>query len=207
MASRSLLAQQTRVAMPSVGCKSRRAFTLIEAMVATTVTVLAGSAILLGIASSIQTTDDVRLRTQAAGMAELLMDEIAGQMYCQDPTVPYQYPLGAFGVPRTQFDDIDDYEGYLAQPPLDRFSVPLGTEDRQGGQRDPNFRAGATDFAHWQQAVTVYYVDPNNQSQPLPAGQTSQCRAVEVSINLVHPQQGTRRLAQLRRVFTYVPIQ
>ena len=183
----------------------RAAFTLIEAMMAMTVTVVAGSAVLLGIATSIQTTDDSLARTQAAGMAQLLMDEIAGQLYCDDPAQPYQYPLGAMGQARDQYNDIDDYEGLVMQPPTDPFGILLGTEDRNGGQRDPNFRVDSNYFADWDQAVSVYYVDPADPSQALPAGQTSDYRAVDVTIHRHSASQGTRPLANLRRVFSYVP--
>jgi type II secretory pathway pseudopilin PulG len=186
--------------------QKRRAFTLVEAMVSTTITVIAGSAVLLGIASSIKTTDDVLSRTQAGGMASLLMDEIAGQLYCQNPASPYEYPLGAPGIDRDQYDDIDDYEGFLSQPPRDRFDFPLGTEDRQGGQRDPSFRIDPNYFANWEQKVSVYYVDANDPSQPLSPGLTSAFRAVDVNINYKDASQATRPLAGLRRVFTYVPI-
>jgi type II secretory pathway pseudopilin PulG len=189
-------------------CPRRRAFTLIEAMVAMTITVMAGSAVLLGIATSIKATDDLLARTQAAGIAEQMMDEIAGQLYCQDTALPQQYPLGpAAGETRQLFNDIDDYTGLVTQPPKDRYSIALGTEDRNGGQRDPKFRVDANTFANWELSVLVYYVDPANPAQALAAGLTSTSRAVEVTVNLKVPQQGTRTLAKSRRVFSYVPIQ
>ncbi len=193
--------------MPAKRRTLRRAFTLIEAMVSSAITVVAGSAVLLGIASSIKTTDDVLARTQAGGIAAILMDEIAGQMYCSDPQNPYQYPLGAFGGDRDDYDDIDDYEGYSSQPPHDRYGFPLGTEDGEGGQRDPNFRVPANQFASWEQTVSVYYVDAADPSQPLPAGWTSGYRAVEIHVNYKDASQATRPLAEFRRVFCYVPIQ
>ncbi|MGD9722393.1 MAG: hypothetical protein AB7O59_12890 [Pirellulales bacterium] len=186
---------------------SRCAFTLVEAMVSTAITVIAGSAVLLGIASAISTADDVLARTQAAGMAEQLMDEIAAQRYCENESAPYEYPLGPQGAARPQFNDLDDYAGLVSQPPLDRFGVALGTGNEEGGQRDPHFCAGANDFAQWQQNVSVYYVDAANPAQALPAGQTSDMRAVEVTISRVESSGAARPLAKLRRVFSYVPIQ
>jgi type II secretory pathway pseudopilin PulG len=192
--------------------KHRRGFTLIEAVVSTALTVLAGSAVLLGIASAVMTTDDTLARTQAAGMAQQVMDEIAGQIWCEDPQNPYQYPLTpssyeAAGVARERYNDIDDYVSSTSQPPEDRWGYAMGSEDGHGGQRDPALRAGTDDFARWEQIISVYYVSASNQSVALNPGQTSQYRAVEVKINFKHPQQGTRNLATLRRVFTYVPIQ
>ncbi len=191
--------------------KSRGGFTLIEAVLSTALTVLAGSAVLLGIASAVMTTDDTLARAQAAGMAQQVMDEIAGQLWCEDTSNAFQYPLcpssyEAAGVGRERYNDIDDYVSCTSQPPKDRWGYALGSDDGRGGQRDPALRAGTEDFAKWEQVISVYYVNAANQALPLSAGQTSQYRAVEVKINYKHPQ-GTRNLATLRRVFTYVPVQ
>jgi type II secretory pathway pseudopilin PulG len=190
----------------------RRAFTLIEAVVAIGITVVAGSAVLLGIASSVTAADDALERTQAAGMAQQLMDEIAGQLFCEDPAQPYQYPFTrnayeSAGQGRERYNDIDDYEPISTQPPTGRWGVALGTEDGVGGLRDPNFRVASGTFATWQQSARVYYVSTSDPTQILPAGTTSAYRMVEVKINVIHPTEGTRTLATLRRVFAHVPIQ
>jgi type II secretory pathway pseudopilin PulG len=191
---------------------SCRAFTLIEAMISTAITVAVGSAVLLGIASSVATTNDVLARAQAAGIAQQIMDEISGQRYCEDPNYAYQYPFyrssyEAGGTGRERYNDIDDNYDLTYQPAKDRFGVLLGTEDGRGGQRDPNFRVDSGYFANWEQKINVLYVNPADQTQALPAGQTSQYRAVEVTINYKHPSEGTRPLATLRRVFSHVPTQ
>jgi type II secretory pathway pseudopilin PulG len=190
----------------------RRAFTLVEAVVATSITAVAGSALLLGISSSLKTTNDVLYQSLAAGLAQRLMDEIAGKLYCGDPTTPYEYPLGpsayeSGGVCRERYTDTGDYNGFSAQPPKDYWGVAIGTEDGQGGTRDPHFQISSSLFANWQQSVSVYYVNPANLSQALPAGQTSDYRAAEVKIYFKDPNQGTRLLTTLRRVFTHVPSQ
>ena len=190
----------------------RAAFTLVEAMVSTSITVIAGSAVLLGVASSMKTSSDMLNQTIAAGMAQQLMDEIAGQIYCADLTNPYQYPLSPnayelAGVCRERFNDIDDYNGYSSPSPKDRWGAVLGTDDGQGGTRNPLFSLPASTFANWQPSVSVYYVSPTNQSQALPVGQTSAYRAAEVRIYFNHPTQGQRLLASVRRVFSYVPNQ
>jgi type II secretory pathway pseudopilin PulG len=198
--------------MPIPRRANRRAFTLVEAMIATSITVMAGTALMLGVASSLKTTNDVLDQALAAGIAQQLMDEIAGQLYCQDPANPYPYPLSGSayelaGVCRERFNDIGDYNGFSAQPPKDRFGAGLGTDDGIGGLRDPNFRVTSSFFANWQETVSVYYVSATNQSLALSAGQTSNYQAAEVKIYFKDPTQGTRLLASLRRVFTYVPAQ
>ena len=116
------------------GPVSRTAFTLIEAMVALSLTALAGAAILLTVETSLDAADQTQEQTIAAGMAEQLLDEIAGAMYCEPGVDPHQYPLGpnaveAQGPGRSRFNDIDDYNNYIAQPPEDRSGQPLATED------------------------------------------------------------------------------
>jgi type II secretory pathway pseudopilin PulG len=198
--------------MPNRRRTDRNAFTLVEAVVATSITAIAGCALLLGIASSLKTTNDVLFQSLATGMAQQLMDEICGKIYCGDPAVPYQYPLGpssteSAGVCRERYDDIDDFNGVTSQPPNDCWGKTLGTDDGQGGTRDPHFQAGPAVFSNWQRTVSVYYLNPANLSQALPAGQTSDFRAAEVKVFYHDANQGTRLLTTLRRVFTYVPIQ
>jgi len=188
----------------------RGGFTLIEAIVSTAITVMAGSALLLGISSSLRTADDVRDLALANGIAQRLLDDISGKMYCGDPTIPFQYPLGpsateAASVCRERYDDIDDFCNVPAQVPNDCWGVPLGSDNGQGGLRDPNFRIPSTFFARWQQSVSVFYLNPSNLTQALGAGQTSEYRAAEVTVSYRDPVQGTRVLAKIRRVFTYVP--
>jgi type II secretory pathway pseudopilin PulG len=198
-------------ATPAARGAHRRAFTLVEAMVATSITAVAGSALLLGISSSLKTTNDVLNQALAAGLAQRLTDEIAGKLYC-DPTAPYAYPLGpnayeAGSVCRERYFETGAYNGFSAQPPKDYWGIAIGTEDGQGGTRDPTFQISSSLFANWQQSVSVYYVNPANLSQALPAGQTSDYRAAEVKIYFRDPNQGTRLLTTLRRVYANVPSQ
>jgi len=189
----------------------RRGFTLIEAVVATSLTALAGSALLLGVSSSMQTINDVRDQAIAAGMAQQLMDEIVGNLYSATPADAYQQPLGpsaweAGGVCRERFNDIDDFTGFTAKPPKDAWGVLLGNDDGVGGTRNPNFQVNATFFANWRQQVSIYYVGSGNFANALPNGQTSDYRAIEVRIFLDDPVRGAKQLALARRVVAYVPV-
>ena len=190
--------------------RSRAAFSLVEAIVALTIMAVAGAALMAGMDSSLQTTNASLEETIALGMAQQLMDEAIGERYMEYGVNPYQYPLGpsaaeqATGT-RELFDDIDDYNGFVSQPPTDAFGIALGADDRQGGQRPENFWAPPGFFDHWQQQIEVYYVDGSDPSTRLPDGQTSDYRAVEVRILVDDPHRGPRTLVQLRRVVAYVP--
>jgi len=201
-----------RVQNPAMRPRSRprSAFTLVEAVVSTAITAVAGSAILLGLSSALQTTNDVLDQAIAQGIADQLADEIAGKRYSAAADGPYQTSLGpsayeAAGVNRERYDDIDDFNGYSAKPVCDDWGVTLGLDDGQGGQRQPNFQISPTFFNLWRITVNVFYVDPTNLSKPLTQGQTSDYRCAQVTVLLDDPRRGSRQLAASQRVFAYVP--
>jgi type II secretory pathway pseudopilin PulG len=189
--------------------RHRRGFSLIEAIVACTFAALAGCTLMMGTYSSMQTTNDSQNRTVALGMAQQLMDEIVGNSYLSDSGTPYPTKIGpsgsVIGTSRKLFTNIGDYNGYTSQPPTDFWGNVLGTDDGQGGVRDPNFQPPSGLFTNWQQKVNVYYVSASNWITALTSG-TSDYMAVEVSIVYINPvTKSTQQLAFLRRVVTYVP--
>jgi type II secretory pathway pseudopilin PulG len=186
------------------------AFTLVEALVSIAITAIAASVLLLGIQSSLQTTDEALHETVATGLARQLLDEILGARYHAVGFDGYQVVFGpstdeTSGSGRERYDDIDDFDGLRIQPAEDLWGVALGTDDGEGGQRHPGFWAPADVLDRWRQEVDVYYVDPSDLTTPLPSGQVSDYRVVEVRIVLVDPARGDRELARLRRVVAYVP--
>ncbi len=185
-------------------------FTLVEALVAISITAIAASVLLLGIHASVQTTEEVFRRTIATGMAEQLLDEALGARYHATTVDGYQVSLGPSwweqeGSGRERYDDVDDYHGVIDEPPEDLWGIALGTDDGQGDQRHPNFHVPAGFLDDWRQEVEVYYVDPSDFRRRLPYGQVSDYRAVEVRVFYVDPSGGTRELAKLRRVVAYLP--
>lgn len=190
--------------------RHRAAFTLVEALVAISITAIAASVLLLGVHASVQTTEEAFRRTIATGMAEQLLDEVLGARYhavgvdgLQTTLSPSSWELEGSG--RERYDDVDDYHGVRSQPPEDLWGIELGADDGQGDLRHPNFRAPAGRLDHWRQEVDVYYVDESDLSVRLPAGQVSGYRAVEVRIYYDDPSGGSRELADLRRVVVYLP--
>jgi hypothetical protein len=182
-------------------------------MVAMTITAIAASALLLGVASSLQTTDDAVQRTVAAGLARQLMDEVTGARYVEAPLDPAA-PLPAYLGPepgeqtsgtRQSFDDVDDFNGFVGRPPVDPWGIRLGEDDGRGQTRHPDFRISPGVLENWRQEVAVYYVDPSFPAVPLAAGQTSDYRAVEVRIVSTESNGRSRELARIHRVVAYVP--
>jgi hypothetical protein len=179
-------------------------------MVAITITALAGAVMLLAIETTVINTTEAVDQAIAAGMARQLVDEVLGARYCAVGEDPQQYPLGASaweqaGDGRERFNDTDDYRGFSAQPPEDVWGLPLGDDDGAGDLRHPSFRAPAGRFEAWRQQIDVYYVDGNNLTQRLPAGVTSNYRAVEAIVYRQERDGALRELSRVRRIFAYVP--
>jgi type II secretory pathway pseudopilin PulG len=190
--------------------RPKRAFTLVEALVAVSVTAIAGSVLLLGLTSSVQTTQEATRQTIAQGIADQLADEVVGCRYMAPGATWDQIPLGPNGDEkatgtRELFNDVDDFHGFTAQPPEDPWGVPLGEDDGAGGQRHAAFRLPEGYFDNWREEIKVDYVDESDLTTPLPHGQTSQYRLVEVRVFYERPEGGTRELARVRRVVAYVP--
>jgi type II secretory pathway pseudopilin PulG len=191
----------------------RSGFTLVEALVATTVLALCGAAVLLGLSVSLQTTTASAEETMAIGLAQQLMDEIAGARYHDLGGTPTDTPMGASpaekaGQGRRLYDSIDDYNNYNKEGssiPMDFWGVPLGSDDGAGGQRHSLMRLPATHFAAWRRTVSVGYVNIDNPSVDLPTSNSSNYRAVEVVVSYNDPETGSREVAKLRRVFANIP--
>ncbi len=197
--------------MPTPGIRRRplrRGLSLVEALVSTTITAMAGSAILLAIGSSLQTGQVVLEQTIGAGVAQQILDEISGLRYAALGSGPTQWPLGpksGEGPTRASMDDIDDFVGISSQPPADPYGIPLGQGQGDGELRHPAFQIPSGLLDNWRTEIDVYYVADDDLSTRLAPGQTSYHRAVEVQVYIDTPGAPSRRVAQLRRVFSYVP--
>ena len=186
----------------------RSGFTLVEAVASMAIVTVAGSAMLMGIASTIDTTDMVLEQAQAEGIAQQLMDEIAGCRYSE----PGSNGHGTLGpesgevnaASRAAFDDLDDYSG-LNVSPRDPWGIVIGSDDGAGSSRPAALQLPTTILQGWSERVEVYYADPSNFAAPLAAGQTSDYKVVSVSVYRQESGQPARRLVQVTRVFSYVP--
>lgn len=189
----------------------REGFSLIEAMVALTLVVIVGAALLARFGDEGRFVADALDKTVAEGMALQLMNEVAGCRYVavgQSPLSTATFGPSAWeagGTGRERYDDIDDFHGFSASPPVDRYGVPLGTEDAGGITRHPKHMVPAGTFSAWRESVAVYFVDDTNPTVRLPAGTPSYHKEVEIVISYTDPREGTVELARLSRVFAYVP--
>lgn len=190
--------------------RHRRGFTLFEAMLAISLAAAAGAAMLLGTTSALQTSDEALKQVIAAGMAQQLMDEALGCMYCAKGVTPYDSYLGCSvdedgGQGRERYNDIDDFHNVRYSPPADPYGIALGNDDGLGGVRPPELRAPEGIIGQWRQEVDVYYVAPPDLSIRRTNTNPSDYRAVEVRTVELLPGGGRRELASLKRVVVYVP--
>ncbi len=186
----------------------RRGFTLVEALTATSLTAVCGSALLLGASTALKTTQNCVDQSIASGMAQQLMDEISGKFWCNPGTSSTPVTLGPTGTDagttRQNYENIADYNGYNSQVPQDMWGIPLGMDNGAGGTRPSTLQVNPAFFKLWLQQVTVYYVNSQNFAVALPPGQTSNYLAVEVRIFVNEPNVGMQQLALARRIFAYV---
>ncbi len=166
------------------GSTSTAGFTLVEALVAISMTALAGSVLLLGVTSSLQNTDEALRQTIALGLAQQLMDAVVGA---------------------GSIEEIDRYHGFSSRPPADRWGVELGTEDGHGGKRHSNFRVASGLLSHYGREVHVYHVGPGDLTLRQSRGTTSDYRLVEVCVTYHAPNNAATELVRMQRVVAYVP--
>lgn len=173
--------------MPPIRIRTRirkSGFTLVEVMLVTVLLTI-GVVSLLQATSAVMTGEtDIENIDVATVLARDLMDEILSKGF-DDPDG------GAFGTeeaePRSNFDDVDDYDGWSKSPPQ---SVSGTSYDGTGGT--PNY----TNFTR---AVTVENVPVNdfNAATPSPDGTTGAKRIV-VTVSWKVP--GGTPQAQLKAV-------
>ena len=148
-----------------VSIKDERAFTFLEVMLAIFIFVggtLAVMGAFSGLMKASAESEDFEIATW---LAKDMMDEIISQPF-DDPDG------GAFGTeeaePRSNFDDVDDYDGWSKSPPKDI----AGTDyDGTGGQPS---------YSRFTRAVTVENVpeDDFNVSTPSTDGTTDAKRII-----------------------------
>src|SRR5262249_53492117 len=142
--------------LPSI----RGGFSLIEALVALSITSLAGAVLLLSVQSSLGTTTEAVEQTIADGVAQQTLDEILTKRYVGQGDTPLLASLGAataelLGSGTAIFDDTDDYANYVAQPLKGSHGELLGTGDDSGNLRLNNFRVRSDFFQNWKVRVDV----------------------------------------------------
>ena len=191
--------------------QQRDAFTLIEVLIALTIIGMAGSALLLATYAAMDTATDTLDQTIAQGIARQYLDEALGLAYVEAGGDPFSLQLGPESGEIVStgragaFDDTDDYHAYEAKPLVDLHNQPLGVGNEQGGLRHPHFRLNSDHFHGWNLKSKVSYVDEDDPSQSASTGTASGLRMIEVWIFKRQADGPQLPLANMRRIFSYVP--
>lgn len=181
----------------------RRGISLVEALVSITITTLAGAAVLTSLGAAVRSSSDAIRTTVAQGLAEQLMDEIAAVRF---PDGDSSLSTGSL---RSEFEDIDEYNGWSSRPPVDRKGRTLGTEGSVAGLDAPRPEALRPDpdfLNRFTREVEVQRVRPDGNNGWLVVTQHTDFRRVLVRVRYTDAQSNTVLLAELSRIFSYVPI-
>ena len=185
----------TRTTPPAI---MRRGITLVETVIAISLTTFAAGALLTSLTSTIQVGTDAFRTSIANGLADQLMDEIASVKFPSATTT-------ATGVGRTGFDDIDDYNGYSVSPPQARSGAVIGTDDA-AGTRPVSFRPDPRLYSRYRQQVTVEKITESTGTSWNTVTTAAPLRRVTVTISYTDAQGVTTPLASQIRVFSNVAV-
>jgi hypothetical protein len=162
--------------------------------------------LLLSVESSLDTTSEAVDRTIADGIAQQVLDQILTRRFAEEDSGSGSLGPGAdelVGLGSELFDDVDDFAGFVMQPPEDPLGQPLGSGDDQGGQRLANFRAPAGFLQTWRVRCEVYYVHADDH-RTISASPTPY-RGIEVFVEKLKPDGTAIPLANRKRIVSYVP--
>ena len=191
---------------PAAPATHRRGFTLVESLIAVSLTTLAGGALLSTIGSTVQISTDSTYTVIAQGLADQLMDEVA--------SVKFPRTTGAItmvsGVGRAAFGNLDDYNGWNASPPQTRDGMTLGTERMTVGSlstaRPTNFQADPRFVGRFRQQVSVEKIAADTGGAWVVVTSVTSLRRVTVTISYTDAQNQTKVLAVQTRVFSDVAV-
>ncbi len=196
---------RTCVTTSAVATALRRGITLIESLIAVSLTTLAGGALLTAVGSTIQISSDSLYTAMAQGMADQLMDEIASVKFPRSTETSWNQGSG-----RTAFDDLDDYNGWNASPPQTRDGFALGTERMSFGvssmPRPNNFQPDPRLLNRFRQQVTVEKIVESSGNAWVVVTSPTSLRRVTVTISYTDARGQTRPLAVQSRVFSDVAV-
>lgn len=182
---------------------------MIESLLAVAITSVAGAALLSSLGAAVQASTHALHTSVARGLADQLMDEIATVRY-PNPGATVPPPPSNPGTDRSDFDDLDDYHGWTAQPPRSRTGEILGEEGYTilgfSLPRLNQMRPDAKFLERLRRSVSVEAVEPDGSGGWTTVNTASKHRRVTVQVSYTDGQNNTAVYAELSRVFSYVPI-
>ena len=136
-------------------------FTLIEAVVATTLLGIGIAALMTTVGAQTRVNSEGKLTTQAIFLTQEIR-EWTLRLPFDDPTSPPGYE----GTdPQTYVNDLDDLMDAAFNPPRNALGQPL------------------TDMSEWSQTITISWRNPNNLTESATTGSTD---VIHVEVNIKH---------------------
>jgi type II secretory pathway pseudopilin PulG len=142
--------------------RRRTGFTLIEAALVTSIVGIGVLAMLQLLAAGTTSNSAGAEMTTALNLAKGIRELSLGLAFADD-NQPTNWGAEA-GETIGTYDDIDDLDGKVFNPPIDAMRITLG------------------DYANWEQRVVVQSVDPDRITVAVPNG-TSPASRITVTIN------------------------
>ena len=190
----------------------RRAFTFVESMIALAVMSLAGAALLTSVLAAVGSSNDSIYRSIGTGLAQQLLDEIAAAKFPSG----YASTIGTMPY-RNSFTTIDDYSGWTESPPRTKSCEVLGTDNGASvadayanmmtgttASRAVEMQAAPGFINRFTRSVLVERLQPGTNGWTVQTQNTSH-RRVTVTVSYTASNQPTRTVAQVSRVFSYLP--
>ncbi|MDA7952127.1 MAG: hypothetical protein MPJ24_11655 [Pirellulaceae bacterium] len=179
-----------------MGKPIRNAFTLVESLVAISLTTLAVGAFVSSIETTQSSASSGVEQLIAEGLAQQLLDEALG-LPVQKTAIPITANLS--NAPRSTFTHLEQYHQVTENPILDIYGHPLGKEDGQGGLRGADYQA-IERFQKWHRHITVEYMDRETPS--LPSGIVTDLLRVRVRVRKMNHDGTHTSLADVSRYVT-----
>jgi type II secretory pathway pseudopilin PulG len=147
---------------------SRRAFTIVEAVISTIIVAVMFVAALNTVGASRLTQHRAALISRGQLLAESLMSEILRQSYQEPSDTPlFGREAGELATSRANYDDVDDYHGWAATPPQTKEGTIVANA------------------MGWKQTVKVEWVDPAHPQQVKATESGAKRITVTISCNAV----------------------
>jgi hypothetical protein len=126
-----------------------RGVSLAETIVSVAIMAIVFVAALRTLEATLRSQQTIHDGQMASFLTQDLLGEIMTQRYLEPfEAVVFGREVSEQGGPRAQFDDVDDYHGWVESPPVDQNGAPL-----EG-------------YTGWSREVEVTWVDPSDLNSP-----------------------------------------
>lgn len=188
--------------------RSRRTgITLIESLVAVTITAIAGTALFSAIGASLGASYSTLNHSVGAGLADQMLDELTSVRF---PTASDSRP--ALSYTRKDFNDLDDYHNWSYSPPVHKNGVYLGKSpltilNYYVIARPAHFQPDSAFLNRLTREVTVERIRPDGTTGWTVTNDDTDYRRVTVKIKLTTTADLPKHeIAEATRIFSYVPL-